>query len=148
MSDQTEELILALERAYFPLPSLCDPDHGRRAISNSALWASFGQGSPPTNTTFSGSVDGCATGVAGIAVEVVDHATSALLDTVTTDGSGNFSGSLTLSGSLSVDFIASGTNWTTTTLTRRSPAGRRTRSGRSRSRRRRATSASRAATSR
>ena len=117
MADQTEELILAIERAYFPLPALAARITAVEQ-STSMFWAALGIAlAPAANATFTGTVDGCNSGIAGIDVDVVDHATSALLGTVTSGSAGAFSGTLSLAGAtLSVDFIARGANWTTTTL--------------------------------
>ena len=69
---------------------------------------------PMAPTTFSGTVNGCTGGLSGITVVVTNHATSALLATVTSTSGGAFSGMVSISGTVSVDFTGSGTHWTTT----------------------------------
>lgn len=74
-------------------------------------------------TTFSGTVDGCTGGLSGITVVATDHATSAVLATVTSGAGGAFSGTVTITGTVSVDFTASATNFVTTTTNTMMTAG-------------------------
>jgi hypothetical protein len=104
VSDQTEELLLDIERAYFPLPALA----ARVAAAEQSLqmlWTTIGFAAPAT-TTFSGNVYGCITGISGVVVTLYNHATGLPLTSVTSGAGGAFSGSLALTGSLSVDFSA------------------------------------------
>ena len=80
-----------------------------------ALWGDIsltgGTSAPMTCTaSYSGTIEGCnSSALAGVLVTITNHATSAVLGTATSDGSGNFGGSITIPmAGLNVDVTASG----------------------------------------
>lgn len=92
----------------------------RRSIAlGQGIWAQWGDvaaaSSTATPTTYSGTVNGCTGGLSGITVTITNHATGAPLGTVTSGAGGAFSGTLTITGTVSVDFTGAGTHFVTTT---------------------------------